>query len=169
MTEHENDAEFHELLEAASRLPKRIEPPRDLWPGIEARIVARAAKRRWLRWSVPLAAAATLVIAFAIYRLLPPSTAPYRPAEQGWVTAQADYEQAAAELSQTLAAERGRLRPETVTVIERNLRIINAAIAESRAALARDPGNAELRHLFAAAFRQKVELLRWAARVAISS
>jgi hypothetical protein len=46
-----------ELLEAAGRLPKSIEPPRDLWPGIEARL-----RRPWRRWYwIPLAAAAALV------------------------------------------------------------------------------------------------------------
>jgi len=46
-----------ELHDAVGRLPKSIEPPRDLWPGIEARI-HRAGWRRWY-W-VPLAAAAVL-------------------------------------------------------------------------------------------------------------
>src|SRR5882672_10785808 len=49
-----------ELLEAAGRLPKSIEPRRDLWPGIEARL-----RRRWegegRRWYwIPLVAAAAL-------------------------------------------------------------------------------------------------------------
>lgn len=44
-----------ELLEAAGRLPKSIEPPRDLWPGIEARLGRR---RRW--YLVPLALAAAV-------------------------------------------------------------------------------------------------------------
>ncbi len=45
-----------ELLEAVGRLPKRIEPPRDLWPGIEARL-----RPRWRRWYwIPVAAAAAL-------------------------------------------------------------------------------------------------------------
>ena len=58
--EHENDAEFRELLDAAAKLPKSIEPPRDLWPGIEARISAKRERRR-VRWLlVPLAAAALL-------------------------------------------------------------------------------------------------------------
>jgi hypothetical protein len=50
----------HELHEAVNRLPKSIEPPRDLWPGIEARInrTAWSGRRRWY-W-VPLAAAAVL-------------------------------------------------------------------------------------------------------------
>jgi hypothetical protein len=46
-----------ELLEAAGRLPKSIEPPRDLWPGIEARL---GRSRRWY-W-VALAAAAVIAL-----------------------------------------------------------------------------------------------------------
>jgi len=165
-------AELQALLAAAGALPKSIPPRRDLWGGIAVRLGQRApgnVQRAF--WTGALAAAATLVIAFAIYRLLPPSTVLYRPEGRRWAAVQADYEQSAAALAATLAAERGggRLRPETVALLERNLRIIDAAIQESRAALARDPGNAELRQLFAAAYRQKVELLRWAARAATSS
>lgn len=47
----------HELERAVSRLPKSIEPPRDLWPGIEARLRKR---RNWY-W-LPLAAAAVLAL-----------------------------------------------------------------------------------------------------------
>ena len=48
-----------ELHEAVSRLPKNIEPPRDLWPDISARIKVRP----WRRWYwVPLAAAAVFVL-----------------------------------------------------------------------------------------------------------
>jgi hypothetical protein len=49
----------HELNEAIGRLPKSIEPPRDLWPGIEARLGGSRRRRRWY-W-IPLAAAAALV------------------------------------------------------------------------------------------------------------
>lgn len=45
-----------ELQDAVGRLPKRIEPPRDLWPDIEARL--RRPGRLWY-W-IPLAAAAVL-------------------------------------------------------------------------------------------------------------
>src|SRR5437773_11440886 len=48
-----------ELLDAVGRLPKSLEPPRDLWPGISTRINARL----WRRWYwVPLAAAAALAL-----------------------------------------------------------------------------------------------------------
>ena len=46
-----------ELHDAVNRLPKSIEPPRDLWPGIAARLGER---RRRLWYWIPLAAAAVL-------------------------------------------------------------------------------------------------------------
>jgi len=160
--------ELRSLSAAAASLPKSIEPGRDLWGGIETRIRRRATWNvQRLRWRAALAAAAVLVIALGVYRLLPPSTARDRPG-RGWAAVQADFDRATNELGLILAAERERLRPETVALLERNLAVIDAAIAESRAALARDPANAELRRFFAAASRQKVELLRWAARVAAS-
>ena len=50
-----------ELQDAAKGLPKSIEPPRDLWPGIQERIRGRSWKPRWYWAAVPLAAAAALV------------------------------------------------------------------------------------------------------------
>src|SRR5438045_1718960 len=64
--------ELRALVAGAADLPKRIEPARDLWTGIAARVGKREAGngKRW--WRTALAAAATLVIGFALYRLLPP-------------------------------------------------------------------------------------------------
>jgi len=160
-------AELRSLAAAAATLPKSIEPGRDLWAAIETRIRQRPRRnvqRVW--WFGALAAAAVLVLAFGIYRLT--AHPPDRRTGEGWVAVQADFDRATNELGVILAAERGRLRPETVAVLERNLAVIDAAIAESRAALARDPANAELRRLFAAVSRQKVELLQWVTRVAAS-
>src|SRR5712691_11080714 len=52
-----------ELQDAVKGLPKSIEPPRDLWPGIQDRIGRRSWRqgRRWYWVVVPLAAAAALV------------------------------------------------------------------------------------------------------------
>src|SRR5688500_7652704 len=55
-----------ELDDAVRQLPKSIEPPRDLWPGIQARIARRSWRRRWY-W-VPLAAAAVLVGVWLVLR-----------------------------------------------------------------------------------------------------
>ena len=163
-------AELRSLSAAAASLPRSIEPGRDLWVAIESRIRQRATWNVQRVWRPALAAAAVLVIALGVYRLLPPSTAHYRPAGEwaGWAAVQADFDRSTDELSRILAAERQRLRPETVALLERNLTVIDAALAECRAALAHDSANGELRRLFTAASRQKVELLRWAARVAAS-
>ena len=157
-------AELRALAAGAAALPKSIEPGRDLWAPIHARIVRRAT------WNVQrafLAAAATLVIGFTLYRLLPSSTVLSHP--DTWAASQLDYARATDELAAALTAERDRLEPATVALLERNLGVIDAAIRESREALARDPGNVELRGLVAAAARQKVELLRWATQAATSS
>jgi hypothetical protein len=57
----------------------------------------------------------------------------------------------------------------TVGVIERNLTIIDQAIRESRAALARDPASAFLNEQLNKALEQKVELLRAAALLPVRS
>src|SRR5438046_7680919 len=70
-------AELRALVAGAAALPKTVEPSRDLWATIEPRIVQRATwneQRVWRRGAV--AAAAVLVIALGLYRLLRPSTAP---------------------------------------------------------------------------------------------
>jgi len=158
--------ELRALVAGAADLPKRIEPARDLWTGIAARVGKREVRngKRW--WRTALAAAATLVIGFAVYRLLPPFAAHYRPVGEGWLAVEAQYEQASDELTRALATERDRLAPATVALLERNLAAIDAALRESRDALARDPENVELRGLVASVAREKVELLRWATRVA---
>ena len=70
------------------------------------------------------------------------------------------YASAASELSAELERARGRLAPATVRIIERNLAVIDSALAETRRALAQDPGNATLERLVIAAWRQKMDFLR---------
>ena len=159
-------AELRALVAGAAALPKRIEPARELWTGVANRIGKRERGKGKGWWRTALAAAATLVIGFAVYRLLPPFAAHYRPPGEGWVAVEAEYEQATDELTRALAMERDRLAPGTIALLQRNLAVIDAAIRESRDALARDPENVELRGLVASAAREKVELLRWATRVA---
>ena len=159
-------AQLRGLVDGARGLPRAIEPGSELWTGIAGRIGKRETGngKRW--WGGALAAAATVILAFALSRLLPTSTDLSRPGAEEWAAVEAAYESAAVDLDRTLATERDRLEPATLALLERNLGVIDAAIRESRGALARDPGNVELHGLFAAAARQKVELLRWAARAA---
>jgi predicted anti-sigma-YlaC factor YlaD len=152
-------------LGAVDRLPRSITPPADLWPGIETQLVSRRRLRG--RTALPgwlLAAAAILLIAIssgATVLLLRQSRSVGPPAGPSNLTAlESQYSAASAELTDALEKARSQLSPETVATIERSLRIIDDALIESRAALARDPGNEALGQLVVAAWRQKVDLLR---------
>ena len=78
------------------------------------------------------------------------------------------YLESVVELTQALEAARPRLAPATIAIVERNLAVIDAAIAESRAALLQDPGNRVLLDVLAGTYGQKLDLLRRAARLAAS-
>jgi hypothetical protein len=62
-----------------------------------------------------------------------------------------------------------QLDSSTVAIIERNLRIIDAAIAQSKAALANDPASRMLSEQLTHALDKKVELLRTAALLPVST
>ena len=47
-----------------------------------------------------------------------------------------------------------------MAILERNLRVIDSALAESRAALKSDPANRSLGRLVLSAYEQKLELLK---------
>jgi hypothetical protein len=66
-------------------------------------------------------------------------------------------------LQKIVTDRRTQLDSSTVAIIERNLRIIDAAIAQSRAALANDPASRLLSDQLTHALDKKVELLRTAA------
>jgi anti-sigma factor RsiW len=76
------------------------------------------------------------------------------------------HDDAVRELEAVLAAARDRLDPTTVAVLERNLAFIDEAIAEARAALARDPGNAYLGRHLDQTLARKIDVLRRATSVA---
>ncbi len=64
------------------------------------------------------------------------------------------------ELARILEEHRDRLAPNTVRILEKNLAAIDRAIAESRAALEVDPGNAFLEAYLEGSLRRKEEFLR---------
>jgi Putative zinc-finger len=74
------------------------------------------------------------------------------------------------QMLQTIVSQRrAQLDSSTVAIIERNLQIIDAAIAQSRAALARDPASHMLDQQLTHALDKKVELLRTAAMLPAST
>jgi anti-sigma factor RsiW len=165
------------VLATAMSLPKSISPPRTLWPDIAARLAPRggpqpARRIAWRRWA-PLAAAAVLlvtvtaVLTFRLSRPGSPGGVPVtstQPQVAGFA-ADREYVLAAEDLERVLAEGREHLAPATVAVLERNLALIDAAIAEARAALEADPANADLRALLWGAHRQKLDLLDRATRL----
>jgi hypothetical protein len=176
-------AELHRLLERAGAAPPSIDPPRDLWPAVRARLGRRGAAavtehpgwaRRW--WPAAAAAAALVALSSAVtVRIVgggpgdvspPAAAAPpdERPVPR-YEVLEAHYARTAAQLAAAVDAERGTLAPETVATVERSLRTIDAAIAEARAALARDPHNPALVQLFSASYEQKLTLLKRAAEL----
>jgi hypothetical protein len=70
------------------------------------------------------------------------------------------YDSAVRDLEQVLEAGRTRLDTATVRSVEESLHKIDAAIAEARAAIQRDPSNAYLNRQIAANMRRKLNLLR---------
>jgi hypothetical protein len=68
-------------------------------------------------------------------------------------------------LEDVMATARGVLDPNTVRVLERNLGVIEQAIADSREALAQDPGNAFLVQHLERMYRRKLVYLQDAVRL----
>ena len=155
-----------DLQERVARLARSIEPSADLWPGVRRRI----APSPWRRQALALAAALALVVGSSAITVLvmrsrdvdpPPATA----AVPVPMVFEAQYVSQASELARLLQRQRDQLAPETIATLERNLAIIDAAIADSRAALAQDPANPDLELLLRAGHQQKVALLEQAARL----
>ncbi|MEO8194341.1 MAG: zf-HC2 domain-containing protein [Gemmatimonadales bacterium] len=65
-----------------------------------------------------------------------------------------------ARLQQTLKLRRSQLDPTTVQVVEDNLKVIDVAVKQARAALARDPASGFLTEQLDNALQKKIELLR---------
>lgn len=195
--DREGNDEFRELLEAVAELPRDIQPRRDLWPGVEARVraepvsTARAGGRRsrsearssraW--WASPrwLAAAAVVLVALtAVTTLWVAGGSGGRDVDR---LAGADgarvgaavpvalsqlregYRPVVERLSGLLEARDENLPPETREVLERNLRIIDAAIAESERALLEHPGSAAQVRALDRSYRRKVDLLERSVRL----
>ena len=79
--------------------------------------------------------------------------------------ADAQYDAAVADLERALDERRNDLNPRTVEILERNLTLIDAAIAQARQALEEDPGNTYLNRHLVDSRRRKLELLRRATAI----
>lgn len=170
------------IARAASLIDSR--PDGNLWPAIASRIgppargtprispLTRAVMRR-VSFTLPQLAAAALALMVLSGGLVWMARSGDPRADFDPVSAAVDrntaapvsftdphYDAAVADLEALLAAERGRLDPETIRVVEANLAAIDLAIAQTREALAGDPANMYLNGHLAAARQRKLALLR---------
>ncbi|HEY0025619.1 MAG TPA: anti-sigma factor [Longimicrobium sp.] len=79
--------------------------------------------------------------------------AAFHPAEQ-------EYQRAIGDLEQMLGQHRDKLAPQTVATLEANLKVIDKAIQESRAALAADPNSRELATMLSQSYDAKLDVLQ---------
>ena len=172
-----------ELREVVSRARtvSDAEPERDLWPQVAWRI---RTKRRF-SFTLPQLVAAGLALMVLsggmvwLARLggertdIPAIGATGRDADSRILApvrfAAADYDNAIVDLQETLADERDKLDPETVRILEENLKSIDAAIEQCRRALANDPMNPYLTDHLVSAKKRKLGLLRRAAAMSMSA
>jgi anti-sigma factor RsiW len=172
------------LVAQATALPATMPAPPDEWQRIRARLghESRVSVSPWrTRRSVLLAAGLALVIASSAVTALivggeanvaarpAAPTAPVVAVTPRLAALEREYAMVTRDLEQELSDRKHTLAPETIAAVERSLRTIDAAIAEARAALARDPASETLARLLVAGHDQKVELLRHATRLATQS
>jgi len=173
------------IRDEAAALPT-FAPSRDLWSGIAARIdtpvvsIAVRPHRAVGRWSTrQVAAAAAVLVAVTAgstwLATARPTTTPQSiaavaaPRARTELVSVADetgiatYEGEIGKLRNILDTRRADLDTATVAVLEKNLKLIDRAINESKAALAADPASAFLAGRLNHAYDTKLDLLRSAA------
>jgi hypothetical protein len=177
------------LMEEASRMPVDIQPERDLWPGIAARLEPREQPGRDTgRWrlvgaiaaAVALVAVSSLLTVWVTDRSEPVTISRVQPPQgmtrpaAGSATFGPDYvlgpkyEKARQQLSRDLEVQLKTLSPKTREVVEKNLSQIRQAMADINGALAEDPGNVLLQQLLMAAYQDEMTMLMEVNRMAQS-
>lgn len=163
------------LLARVGQLPTSIHPARDLRP----QMWAQTDRRTLWHWRYPLAAAAVALIAITsiVTLRLTHSSEEVRisqqpapaPASVDLVSIELQFSTELETLQRALRENREQLAPETVQILEENLRVIDSAIQEARSALARDPNSSTLGELLKSAYQRKLELLKQAARTSAAT
>jgi hypothetical protein len=162
-------------------LSPSIEPPRDLWPQIEARLQAGQvaatppAQRRTrvpLRWLAAAAMVASVAVGVWIGRGLlpipglsapPPLTAAHRPGDAGALNAayvsDPRYQRDRTQLEQSLQAQLDAMPPAARTKVTASLATIEQAKEDLEQALGKDPSNALLQELLINTYQDEMRAL----------
>ena len=175
------------LKATARTLPGNREPRRDLWPGIRDALTPRpepAPGAPWWRrgWWVPAGLAAAAAAALVVFTWTPspdgdragggvpapPSPGAY-PAEvlRGMVRGlELECRGAGKEVLASRSADPAGFEESAAGILDGNLSALDRAIAETRSALVAHPGHPELVNMLVKRYRQKLDLLHEATRVA---
>lgn len=176
------EARHVDLSARVAALPRGIEPARDLWPAIEARLDAGAtatheargarAPRGTFAWFA--AAAAVMLTAAIVWSIsdrdtrfgapTSPLAVSEDPAAGAMLATYREAEDAFLATKRAVLAEiearRADLDPETLRIVLDNLEVMERASLEIREALERDPSNPSLRRMLVASYRRQSDLLR---------
>jgi anti-sigma factor RsiW len=172
------------IRDAAAALPP-LPPPDGAWLQIAGRlrqegrvretapVASRHISYAWLgiAAALVLAAAVSVMVVLRSTPSAPPAAAPavagntpgtdsVQAAQTAVEAAQAEYEKAIGNLQKAARDHMDALDPQTSTVIEKNLGILDQAIAENRAAVKAEPTSVAARGMLFEALRQKVSLLQ---------
>ncbi|HTO57937.1 MAG TPA: hypothetical protein VMJ74_09075 [Pseudomonadales bacterium] len=151
-----NDTTSDKLDSLIARLPQTIEPSRDLWPYVDARITVRAPRAPV--WQLALAAGIAAAFVSALFLGVPRESettrtfayrqqldAAYAPLRQASLT--------------RYRARADRLDPALRRTVETNLAIIDRALAEIRVALERNPDDADLGQILKRTYEQELAII----------
>jgi hypothetical protein len=175
-------ASIRDLKDLAAALPSSLEPSRDLWPGIEARISdAKVVRSRFGRRALLAAAAAVVVVSSIVTAYFvgrsqavvvtaeSPAMIESGPSEVLLATFKGlgvdNYMATRTELLNALEARKHELSVETMDVVTENLMLIDHAMDRIAEALGEDPENEFLMKQLASAYRRQIDLLQRAVRM----
>ena len=163
---------------ALQSLAREVEPGRDLWPEIEARLEPRVPARSGWGWQVAAAVALVAVSSLVTASLMSrrgaqvahvPTTAPapaavatprVMPAAFGPAHAlNAEYEAARRQLAGQLGQKLATMPPSARLKLEANLAEMRRAAEEINAALERQPGDALLEELLLNTYQDELGVL----------
>jgi hypothetical protein len=182
-----NDNGEHKKVGSLRDLPRSIEPPRDLWAGIEAKIAAerqaagaskltevpaKRGSRAHLRWIAAAAVIVALAVGMWIGRSLLPTGGPgtpmvahTNPPVAGAAVVQAAYfadpkfRQQHEALLKSLQAKLATLPPESRDKVVASLEAIHKSMRVLEEELGKDPTNALLQELLVNTYQDEMRVL----------